>query len=158
METYPVYYAEYSFIVTKGLSYSPMEKLFLPFDLETWIMIMITFAIGFFTIFIIYRLKRVVQRFVFGTFIRDPSFNLTSIFFGISVTRLPGRNFARFLFMLFTLYCLIVRSAYQGKMFEFLKVDVKKPTANSVDDLVDMKIPIIQITDFREGTYQKPLR
>lgn len=144
VETYPVYHADYAFIVTKGLSYSPMEKLFLPFDLETWIMIIITFAVGFITIFIVYRCNRGVRRFVFGTFVTSPSFNLTSIFFGMGVTRLPGRNFARFLFMVFTLYCLIIRSAYQGKLFEFINKNVKKPTAKSAEDLIQMKIPVIK--------------
>jgi hypothetical protein len=144
-ETYPIYYMQYAFIATKGISYTPMEKLFLPFDLETWIMILITFAIGFLTIFIIYRCNRFVQRFVFGTFVQDPSLYLTSIFFGIGVTRLPGRNFARYLFMIFTLYCLIIRTAYQGKMFEFLNKDVKRPTAKTEQDLIDWKIPLIKL-------------
>jgi hypothetical protein len=145
-KTYPVYYSQYGYTITKGLSYTPMEKLLLPFDLETWIMIIITFAIGFLTIFIIYRCNRFVQRFVFGTFIRDPSLNLTSIFFGIGVTRLPGRNFARYLFMIFTLYCLIIRTAYQGKMFEFLNTDVKRPTAKVEQNLIDWKIPVLSVS------------
>jgi hypothetical protein len=142
-ETYPIMYQEFETVVTKGLAYTPIEKLFLPFDLETWIMIMITFAIGFLTIFIIYRCNRFVQRFVFGTFVRDPSLYLTSIFFGIGVTRLPTRNFARYLFMVFTLYCLIIRTAYQGKMYEFLNKDMRKPTAKTMDDIADMKIPML---------------
>jgi hypothetical protein len=145
IETYPVYYAKFDFIVTKGLSYSSMEKLFLPFDFETWIMIALTFGIGFITIFIVYRCNRTVQRFVFGTNIRSPSFYLASIFFGISVSRLPGRNFARFLFKVFTLYCLIIRTAYQGKMFEFLNIDLKKPTASTLDEVVDLQIPVFEI-------------
>jgi hypothetical protein len=146
-ETYPIYYQEYEIFVTKGLSYTPMEKLLLPFDLETWIMIIVTFAIGFLTIFIIYRCNRFVQRFVFGTFVRDPSLTLTSIFFGIGVTRLPTRNFSRYLLMVFTLYCLIIRTAYQGKMYEFLNKDIRRPTAKTIDDIANMKIPVITRID-----------
>jgi hypothetical protein len=131
-----------------------MEKLLLPFDLETWIMIIITFAIGFLTILIIYRCNKTIQRFVFGTYVRDPSLYLTSIFFGIGVTRLPGRNFARFLFMVFTLYCLIIRTAYQGKMFDFLNIDVKRPTASSEEDLIQNQIPIFRVS---KSTLQRKL-
>jgi hypothetical protein len=144
--SYPVHFVQYGFAVTKGLSYTPMEKLLLPFDLETWIMILITFAIGFLTIFIIYRCNRFVQRFVFGTFVQDPSLYLTSIFFGIGVTRLPGRNFARYLMMIFTLYCLIIRTTYQGKMFEFLNKDVKRPTAKTEQDLIDWQTPVYGVS------------
>jgi hypothetical protein len=153
-ETYPVYHVQYAYLVTKGLSYTPMEKLLLPFDLETWIMIIITFAIGFLTILIIYRCNKTIQRFVFGTYVRDPSLYLTSIFFGIGVTRLPGRNFARFLFMVFTLYCLIIRTAYQGKMFDFLNIDVKRPTASSEEDLIQNQIPIFRVS---KSTLQRKL-
>jgi hypothetical protein len=142
-ETYPICYQDFIVTVTKGLAYTPMEKLILPFDLETWIMIIVTFAIGFLTIFIIYRCDRYVQRFVFGTFVRDPSLTLTSIFFGIGVTRLPTRNFSRYLLMVFTLYCLIIRTAYQGKMYEFLNKDIRRPTAKTMDDIAHMKIPIM---------------
>jgi hypothetical protein len=147
VETYPVYYAQNAFIVTKGLSYSPMEKLILPFDLETWMMIFLTFVVGYFTIFVIYRFKRNVRNFVFGTFMNNPSLTMTSIFFGIGMNRVPTRNFARYIFMAFTLYCLVIRTAYQGKMFEFLHIDIKKPTATSVEDLINMKIPVLRFND-----------
>jgi hypothetical protein len=153
-ETYPVYHAQYVYIVTKGQRYTEMEKLFLPFDTETWIMIMITFVIGFLTILIVYRCKKQVQRFVFGTFIRDPSWNLTSIFFGMAVTRLnlPGRNFSRYLFMIFSIYCLIIRTAYQGTMYEFMNIELRKQSAKTIDDFIDMKIPLLKINDYNNDS------
>jgi hypothetical protein len=43
---------------------------------------------------------------------------------GGGLNRLPGRNFARFNLMIYILFCLVVRTGYQGKQFEFmLKVE-----------------------------------
>lgn len=138
-----ILYDSITFQVTKGANYTEFEKIILPFDCPAWYMITATFAIGYSVIFITYRFPRLNQNSVFGTFIRNPSLNLTMIFFGIGLVQTPGRNFARFLFMLFTIYSLIIRTAYQSKMFEFMTSDVYHPTATTVDELFEMKIPII---------------
>jgi hypothetical protein len=142
-QTFPLHYGHMTFAVSHGPTHTPFEKLLLPFDEATWSMVIITFIIGFLSIIIIYRLPKYVQNFVFGINNRDPALALTQIFFGIGFVRTPNRNFARFLFMSFTLYCLIIRTAYQGKMFDFLQSNAEKWTPETIQDLIDKKIPII---------------
>jgi hypothetical protein len=142
LSTLPLSTDHITFIVTRGSEYTPFEKLLLPFDLETWIMVIITFIIGYLTILIIYQCPQYVQDFVFGSSIRDPSMSLAQIFFGIGLIQTPSRNFARFLFMMFTLYCLIIRTAYQGKMFDFLHSKAEKSTPETMQDLIRHQIPI----------------
>jgi hypothetical protein len=141
--TPPIKYDYFTFMVSRGVQYTPFEKLLLPFDLPTWIMVIITFAIGFLTILILYQCPRNVQQFVFGTYNEFPSLSLTQIFFGIGLIRTPNRNFARYLFMIFSMYCLVIRTAYQGKMFDFLHSNAEKPTPNSRDGLIQQKIPVL---------------
>jgi len=130
------------YCVTYGRKYDPFEKMILPFDDVTWYLLIISFLTGFATILILYRCPPTQQKFVFGTQISSPSLNLMQIFFGIALNRIPGRNFARFLLIIFTMFCLVIRTAYQGKMFEFITSDVRKPTANNIQEMFDMKFPI----------------
>lgn len=140
--TPPITYEYLTYAVSRGQHYTPFEKLLLPFDLATWMMIIATFAIGFLTILIIYQFPRSVQQFIFGTNNSHPSLCLTQIFFGLGLIQAPDRNFARFLFMIFTLFCLIIRNAYQGKMFEFLHSNTEKHTPNSRDELIEQNVPV----------------
>jgi hypothetical protein len=62
-------------------------------DELTWTMVILTFIIGYLTIFFLYQFPRYVQQFVFGTFNQHPSLHLAQIFFGISLVQTPNRNF-----------------------------------------------------------------
>lgn len=59
------------------------------------------------------------------------------VFFGIGMTQLPGRNFARFLLMLYILFCLVIRTAYQGKQFEFLQKDMRPADVETIDEMIE---------------------
>lgn len=149
--TSPIFYFKFTFLVTKGLPYSPFEKLALPFDYPTWIAIILSFAIGFFTIFIVYQCPLSTQKFIFGRDNMSPSLCLLQIFYGIGLVQTPGRNFARYLFMMFTIFCLIIRTAYQGVMFEIMTTDVRKPSIQTYQDILDKNITVKIIT--REDGY-----
>jgi len=110
----------------------------LAFDEVTWILIVVTFAAAFVAIFFISNFtKRFVHHFVFGRRVTTPSLNVVSIFFGIGQVTLPGRNFARFLWALFTIWCLIFRTCYSGLLFEYLIGDGRKPEIKSIDELLE---------------------
>jgi hypothetical protein len=72
-----------------------------------------------------------------------PAYNVVSIFFGIGQTRLPVENFSRFVWLLFIWFCLIFRTCYQSKLFEFMTSDMRKPLPESVDDLREMNYTIM---------------
>jgi hypothetical protein len=101
--------------VPPPVPYDGYEKLYLPFDLATWIWTLIVFAVAFLTIFIVYRMKVEVQNFIFGANVSTPSLNVVAAFCGISQVVMPTRNFARFLVMSFILYSFMIRNLYQGK-------------------------------------------
>lgn len=134
--TRPYVYKEISLAVPPGEKFSGYEKLFLPFDLRTWILIVMTFVAAFLTIFLLTFATQQIRNFVYGMNVNTPWLNVAAHFFGISQVVLPGRNFARFMTMMFILYSLIIRTAWQGKMFEFLQKDMRKPEIQSLEELI----------------------
>jgi hypothetical protein len=115
------------FAAPPGTPYDAYEKLYIPFDWQTWIWTMIVFFATFVTIFIVYRMKIEVQDFIFGTNVSTPSLNVLAAFFGISQNVVPTRNFARFLVMIFILYSFMIRTLYQGGMCDYLQSDMRRP-------------------------------
>jgi hypothetical protein len=112
-----------------------MEKLVLPFDQETWTGLEIIFVIAAFVIFIFFKLpERIVK-----IFCKNPTnptiFNIVQIFFGISETRSLNENFSRIIYTSFVFWCLVMRTAYQGKLFEFTTTAIKKPEMKTLEDL-----------------------
>lgn len=138
--TSPVEYTEMTLRVTRGSKLTPMEKLIKPFDSATWICLIATIGVGLITITTL-KLISLFMKTVFIS-ISKAMLSTVQIFFGIGLIQTPERHSARILFTVITIFCLIVRTAYQGKMFDFLLYDEKQPAANSVQDVIDKQIPV----------------
>jgi hypothetical protein len=141
------------FVITPSEAYSSYEKLILPFDEATWICLILTFAFAYCIIFITNFLSRKMQDIVYGRNITTPAFNVIAIFFGIGQTRLPGENFSRIILMIFILFCLIIRTAYQGVLFDFMTKDMRKPVPKTIAELKDRGFVIyfVNLTSVRHS-------
>ncbi|KAG5670865.1 hypothetical protein PVAND_001098 [Polypedilum vanderplanki] len=126
-----------SLLVTDGEAYTNYEKLFLPFDELTWIFLLVTFILAFMLIFCINQMRKQIREIFFGKGVTMPSFNVVGTFFGIGQTRLPEANFSRFILMMFIIFCLIFRTAYQGVLFEFMNSDMRKPHAKTINEVFE---------------------
>jgi hypothetical protein len=124
-------------IVSPGEEYSGYEKLTFPFDYHTWILIIITFVAAFLVIFIISFASVKIRKIICGENVETPSLNVTAHFFGLGQNFLPRRSFARFLVMSFIIYSLIIRTCYQGKSFEFMQKEMRKPQVQSIEEAAD---------------------
>jgi hypothetical protein len=133
----PVVDTETYLLVTQAEFYTPYERLFLPFDIQTWILLTVTFLITFLVIIVINRLSESTQQIVYGHEVKNPFLNVVSIFFGISQTRLPVESFPRFILVLFVFFCLIFRTCYQNKMFQFMTSSPRKIPPKTIEDLID---------------------
>ncbi|CAG9798469.1 unnamed protein product [Chironomus riparius] len=122
--------------VTPGEKYTAYEKLFLPFDLETWIFLIATFVMTFLSIFIVNRLSKSTQNLIYGNKVETPIWNVVRIFFGISQTKLPNKNFPRFILIMFIYFCLIFRTCFQSKFFEFMTSEPRQPPPRTFEDLI----------------------
>lgn len=114
--SYIYYTSNLKWIIPPGRLFTSFEKLFKPFRNILWSCLFIVFLLSFVSIVVVRCQSRSVQDFVFGYRNNSPSLNLINIFFGGSLTKLPSRNFARFLLAQFMIFCLIIRSSYTGKV------------------------------------------
>ena len=126
-----------AFTVPPGEPYTPFEKLFMPFEIEVWIAICVSFIIGVSTIWIISLAPIKMQNFLFGSNIRTPILNMVDIFINGGQFKVPGRNFARFFLMLFIIWSLIIRTCYQSELFKRLQSDDRKPRVKSSIELLE---------------------
>ena len=131
-----------NFFVTPGDKYTPYEKFTLPFDVHTWILLLMTFVITFLTILIINRLSKSTQSIVYGDKVETPIWNVIRIFFGISQTKLPNKKFSRFILMIFIYFCLIFRTCFQSKFFEFMTSEPRHPSPKTIENLIERNYKI----------------
>lgn len=74
--THPVILNREVIAVTRGELYTSFEKLFLPFKIEVWFCLILTFVIAVGTIALLKCGSRETQMFVFGSRVRTPFVNL----------------------------------------------------------------------------------
>ncbi|KAG5683284.1 hypothetical protein PVAND_012573 [Polypedilum vanderplanki] len=125
------------FIITPGELYTIYEKLFFPFDELTWILLSLTFIVSFCVILILKFFKKIFRNLFYGNETTTPTLNIVSIFFGISLTIIPTRNIPRFKMILFVGFCLIFRTCYQSKLFEFMTSEMRRPEIQTIDELFE---------------------
>lgn len=123
--------------IPPGKDVDSYERIVRPFDVETWMWVAITFITAFVMVFIVKFTSMDIKNFIIGPEAVTPGLNILRIFLGISQIRCPTRNFARFLVMSFILFCVVIRTAYQAKMFQFLQMELKNPTFDTIDELIE---------------------
>lgn len=111
---------EVIFVVPRGKELGTFEKFVLPLDQSTWTVIVILYLIGYFVIFIVSCQNKKVRDFVFGRNVKTPFLNIYAVYIAYPLTRLPGRNFARFILMNYMLYCIVIRTSYFGAYYNFM--------------------------------------
>lgn len=126
-------------VVPHGEEYSGIEKLIRPFHSEVWWIICLVNMIGILSIFVIFYFPIKVYNFIVGRNVKNPMYNLFAVIYGIPQHVLPGRNFARYILMCFMLYCLTLRSVYQGRVYQMIKSDERKPELSSIQEMIDRK-------------------
>lgn len=137
--------SSFIFLITPGEPYTVSEKLFLPFDEDTWIWLTSTFAVTFFVIVVLNKLPQKYQDLVYGEGITTPTLNIVFIFFGLGQMKVPEKWYPRFLLMSFIVFCLIFRTCYQSKLFEFMTTDMRKLSPETIDDLYYQNFTIVTI-------------
>lgn len=127
-------------VVPPGEEYGEIEKFTRPFNIKVWLSIFLLFSIAGVITMIIKNSSSKVYNFVVGRGVKTPFHNVVAVTFGAPQHKLPGRNFARFILMSFILYCLILRSAYQGGVYNFMKSNERKPPIASLNEMMDKNV------------------
>ena len=124
-----------TFAIASGDPYTDLERMFMMFDYKTWIAIVVTLMIGFLVTISLHFVSNKVGNFVAGHDIQSPTLNLISIFLTGMQPKTPAGNFARFIFILFVVWSLIIRTCHQSMLFELLQADLRRPTVKTIDEL-----------------------
>jgi hypothetical protein len=99
-----------------------------------------------------------LQDFIFGSRNRSPYLNVLTGFVGGAQTVEPQRNFARFLLMMYLLFCLVKRSLYQGALFQFLQMDDRHSAVQSIDEVVELNFRVFMLPSSLEHTQNMKFR
>uniref|UniRef100_A0A182MZR6 Ionotropic glutamate receptor L-glutamate and glycine-binding domain-containing protein n=1 Tax=Anopheles dirus TaxID=7168 RepID=A0A182MZR6_9DIPT len=125
------------FAVPEGREYTPFEKLFRPFARSTWVWVALYLGAALAVIYAVQLSRsRAVREFVYGRGVHTPVLNLIGVTVGGGLLRLPTRNFARTLLLLWMCFCLVVRTCYQGSLFQYLQERKHVAPLQTVDALV----------------------
>lgn len=133
----PYYYSSIVFAIPPGEPYSVMSTLFFPFKYIIWSCIGFIFIS---TILVVGSLKKstIQQRaFVLGPRNDLPFFNMLNVCFGGAITRLPTRNFARFLLLIWLTMSLILKTAYQSKLFNFMQTEQRESPMYTLESVFE---------------------
>lgn len=143
------------FAVSPNARLSPFEKLLQPFDDTVWILIWMMILIAFVVIVAFKTRFKRYESFVFGP-VKYPFLNMFSIIYGGSHKKLPKRNFARFILMKFLLFCLVMRNAYQGSLYNFLQSDKTDKELETINEMIEQDYELFtypyQLALFENGT------
>lgn len=133
----PYYSFPEVFVISPGRKLTNVEKLMQPFHLSVWIGLLVVLASAVTVIFILHFGSEKLKSLVYGTGVTTPCTNVLIAVLGLSQTTLPSQNFSRFLLMTFLIFCLIIRNAYQGSLYDFLQQDRNRISVNTIKDLID---------------------
>lgn len=138
---------ESGFYIPPGHPYKQFEKLFLMFDEYVWIAIAVTLIGGFLILQILNVLcSRVIQDFVFGANIRTTNMNFIGTIIGTSQTVLPKTNFARFILMMFILFCLVLRTCHQSQLYSLMQSDKRHAELRTIDEAIEKNYTFYMMT------------
>lgn len=126
-------------IIPPGVEYGHFEKFTRPFTAYVWLIILVVFASACVVCTLTIIKSGKFSDFLIGEGIKYPIYNVFAVFFGIPQHILPRRNFARYILMCFVLYSLVMRSVYQGAVYQTLKSNDRKPPIATIHELIGRK-------------------
>lgn len=156
------FYGLLLFAIPPGRPYTSFEKLFFPFKIGVWSCICILFLIAATVIMILKLIPKKKRDFLMGKSNDMPFFNMMNICLGgtINFRDISGRNFARTFLLIWLMFTLIMRNAYQGKLFDNLRSSQRKAPLFKLDELYKSNLKLYlyesfyqNMADFLENLY-----
>lgn len=143
-----VYYASnLVWMIPPGQPFNEFEKLLMPFHNDIWICCSIIFSIAFLVIFVLkFCATDEMRNFIFGWKIISPELNIIRIILNGSIPRLPTRNFARSILIIFMIFCFIIQNSYTGRLFYFMRNSLRHPDLDTTRELLDRNFTFYTIS------------
>ena len=144
----PVLFKSYQFAIAPGEPYTDLERMFMMFDFELWIAIIVTLVIALIATLALYFVSRKIRNFIVGRYVRNPTMNMISIFLTGSQVQMPRRSFARFLLILFIFWSLIIRTCHQSMLFELMQADLRRPVIKTLDEFFQSDLTLYDSANY----------
>lgn len=116
-------------IIPPGDSFSPFENLVYPFQYDIWLSLFIVVVTASLMIFLYRRL--------FDAKLKMSFTDAMTIVVGGSQKILPQKHHKRIILATFLLFTLVIRSLYQGALFQFLQADKRHKEIHSTDEMME---------------------
>lgn len=141
---YSAAYYFYSFVVVVplGAPFTSIENLVRPFSLTVWAALIVTFICAVVLIFIFNLQSVKVKSCIFVNNHQNSYYNLLMIILGGSIKTVSKRSFSRLLMMTLVVFCLIMRTVYQSKMFKYLQANDCKKMVKTLDDMKEREFDL----------------
>lgn len=134
--SYVYYTSNLIWMVPPGKAISSLEKLLKPFQFTVWVYFLIFLVSAFLTIGFLNFYSKKAMNFAFGENNGSPSLNIINIILGGSISKVPMRNFARTVLMVFMLYCLVLQNSYKGGLFKFMQTNMREREMRTTDEII----------------------
>ncbi len=132
----PIFFEFLKFVVPPGKSFTQVENFGRVFDSTTWTLISIVFLLAGATVLIISFRSEKVKTYAFGVHYNNAFMDYLATIFGSALSIQPNALFPRLIIVEFVLFCFVMRSIYQGSLFNFLQSGAKANTVQSIDEMI----------------------
>ncbi|XP_055842723.1 uncharacterized protein LOC129909674 [Episyrphus balteatus] len=117
------YHTPIVFVIRGKRELDCVNRLFRPFSVPVWQSIGSLLLAGAFLIQFLRIFKQPERELIIGERNLTPLMNFLAVFLGYPVTRIPQGISARYLLILWLAVTLILRSAYQGSLYDSIRID-----------------------------------
>lgn len=135
--TRTLYFDRLVLVVPPPFMIRSMERIFLPFTSTLWISIGMVLLSACCVIQALKFTPNVLHNYVIGENVKGSMLNVWNIVLGGTLQILPQASFPRFLLVKFLILLLVIRSLYQGRVFDILKRDVRAVELRTIDEYID---------------------
>ncbi|XP_054727319.1 uncharacterized protein LOC129236997 [Anastrepha obliqua] len=129
-----------------GKTYTSLEILAFPFDLRTWLCLLLSLQITLLLAYTINYCSNYSQlaRIIIGyPRPRTPLTNTYSLFLGVPILHAPRTNFARFVLIMWVIYGYVMRNAYQSFLYKLLQTDLYRTPPTDIFQLINEDYSLI---------------
>lgn len=151
--SFPYYYASFVFAIPPGKPYSSLAIIVIPFKYIIWSCIGTIFL---FTVLLVFALKFSTYRIralVLGSKNDSPIFNMLSICFGGTINYVPTRNFARTILLIWLMMSMVLKTAYQSRLYDFLRTQPSTAPANLRSKIYSSNFKVYVTETFYQNFY-----
>ncbi|KAM7348601.1 uncharacterized protein ACRADG_007878 [Cochliomyia hominivorax] len=124
--------------------WTSFEIIAYPFDLHIWIILLALLICLLSSALILEYFRCNILKFIYGFSTANYiNINILAITLGQAVNAVPVRNFARYIFLMWVLLTMILRSIYQGSLYDFLKSQKTLAPPDTAAELTARKYKLI---------------